>query len=746
MNMPHILQQSHDVAFTFHCEGAPPNVLRVRSFSAMEQIFGLHSIEVELAAPVGVPIDLHALNDQPATLIIHNRTLGIRHLSGVVAGISRRSSGVHTTYYAATIMPTLHCLRYGSDCRIFQQMTVPDIIRKVFGEYGVTDVEWALSGVHDEREYCVQYRETHLDFLERLMAEEGIWYFFSHGPEGQHRLHVLDTPPSVPTCPDQAKLLYKPVAGGIGEGAWCHGLTVHEEIRPTMAVQRDYTFKRPAYDQHQTSTTQADNGSQARYEMYNYPGRYKVDSAGEPFTRTRLEAMRVGATIMRARANTPHLVAGHVVELTGDGSVPPAPALGRYHILSVSHGGTQPQAEGPEAGGGSAVYDVAFTAMPADLPYRPPVQPQPLVAGPQIAKVVGPAGEEIYTDEHGRVKVQFPWDRYGKSDEHSSCWVRVSNNWSGGGWGHIAIPRIGHEVIVDFLEGDPDQPIITGRTYHAANRPPYVLPKNKTRMVLRSDTHKGQGYNELSFEDEAGQENIFLHAQKDHTLKILNNRVKRVGANQAESVGANKSISVGGNHSEAIDGSMTLSIGGGAGAGALVAGLAALMSSSASQASESASKVGNPMVSEVVAGLGAAQAAVEAAATPAKAQVSSAAGHLTAAGGMQAAAGAALGGLLSKIMPIAGIFNTVVEKIKSDTIGLMRTEQIGLFKNTMVGHTQHTTVGKYKKVVVGDEYVIEVGKSRLVMDKDGNVTLTGTKFNFTASGPVQINGKVIDLN
>ena len=207
--------------------------------------------------------------------------------------------------------------------------------------------------------------------------------------------------------------------------------------------------------------------------------------------------------------------------------------------------------------------------MPGHLPYRPPLAQKPLVDGPQIAHVTGPEGEEIYCDEFGRIKVWFPWDRHGEKNENSSCWIRVSQNWAGGAWGHMAIPRIGHEVIVDYLEGDPDQPIVTGRTYHATNRPPYGLPENKTRMTIKSQTHKGEGYNEFRFEDEAGREEVFMHAQKDHntiienneTHQIGNDRSKTVAHDQSESIGNNKTINVKNDHTENIGNDMTYSVG-----------------------------------------------------------------------------------------------------------------------------------------------------------------------------------------
>nr|PMH60730.1 type IV secretion protein Rhs [Enterovibrio norvegicus] len=257
------------------------------------------------------------------------------------------------------------------------------------------------------------------------------------------------------------------------------------------------------------------------YEHYDYPGRFKSDAAGKPFTQYRLEHLRSDALTATASSTIMQVDAGMVFDLDGH----PDETTNRDWIVVTLHSeGTQPQALEEHGGEGMTSFHNTFSVIPGHRPWRPIPEAKPCVHGPQIAIVTGPAGEEIFCDEHGRVKVQFPWDRYGNSDDASSCWVRVSQGWAGGQYGMIAIPRIGHEVIVSFLEGDPDQPIITGRTYHATNVPPYPLPANKTRTVLRTETHQGEGFNELRFEDEAGQEEIYVHAQKDMNLLVENDR------------------------------------------------------------------------------------------------------------------------------------------------------------------------------------------------------------------------------
>ncbi len=553
------LFQKQDLAFTFHAPALEDAELLVTSFSASERVFALPQIDVCLSSEDG-DIDLHALLDTPATLTIHHKYLGQRHLAGVIAQIARGDSGHHRTGYELTLLPGLHRLAHGSDCRIFQKKSVPDIVKILLKERGIEDVKWHLSEPHEAREYCVQYRESHLGFLKRIAAEEGIWFFFTYGMNGQHTLHFIDNPQIVPELADGKHLTYNAASGGVVRGAFCNNFAMREQLRATSFMQRDYTFKNPPYNQQQAQQRAEDNGSASDYEIYEYPGRYKADGVGKPFTKHRLEATRVDATTGQGATNAIHLMPGHLMELVDH---PRAAFNIRYHLLSVSHHGSQPQALGEEAGEGTTTYGAAFEVMPARLPYRPALTQKPLVDGPQIAHVTGPEGEEIYCDEHGRVKVWFPWDRHGQKNDTSSCWIRVASNWAGATWGHIAIPRIGHEVIVDFLEGDPDQPIITGRTYHNNNRTPNKLPDFKTRMVLMSDSHKAEGYNELRFEDEGGQEEVWFHAQKFHngvvenneTWKVGANRHKRVDGSQSESIGGSKDIEVKGDHREQVHGS-----------------------------------------------------------------------------------------------------------------------------------------------------------------------------------------------
>ncbi|MCG3826683.1 type VI secretion system tip protein TssI/VgrG, partial [Photobacterium damselae] len=314
---------------------------------------------------------------------------------------------------------------------------------------------------------------------------------------------------------------YNGLSGGSSPLPFVRQFKRMAQIRPSSAQLKDYSFKNPAYSFLLTEQAKEADYQQAIYEHYDYPGRYKSDESGKPFTQFRLEALRRDAETAQAKSNLETLSPGSKFVLQDHSD----DACNRdWLLVEVKHHGTQPQALEEAGGHGVTTYNNEFVVIPGHKPWRPPFNAKPRVDGPQIARVVGPDGEEIYCDEFGRVKIQFPWDRYSNNDDNASCWVRVSQGWAGAQYGMVALPRVGHEVIVNFFEGDPDQPIITGRTYNATNKPPYDLPAHKTRTVLRTETHQGDGYNELRFEDQAGKEEIYVHAQKDMNLLVENDR------------------------------------------------------------------------------------------------------------------------------------------------------------------------------------------------------------------------------
>ncbi|HEY1138977.1 MAG TPA: type VI secretion system tip protein TssI/VgrG, partial [Lysobacter sp.] len=388
-------------------------------------------------------------------------------------------------------------------------------------------------------------------------AEEGFVYYFDANAQSRLTLtDVLAGCPALPGLNDIGTVAYQPNPGGDAREPRLWHFALRRRLAPTRAVQRDYTFKNPPYDLEQTAHARDAVGD---YEHYDAPGRYKRDEAGRPFTATRLAALRSEAITATLEGDDARLWPGLAFRLADH----PSESLNRdWRITAMRHVGEQAvsqEEDGALADQGTR-YSYTAQAVPADMEWRPAPLPRPIMDGPQIAHVVGPEHEEIHVDEHGRVMVWFPWDREGPR-ENSTCWIRVSQGWAGASYGMMAIPRIGHEVIVSFLDGDPDQPIVTGRTYHAANRPPYALPQHKTRSTWKSQTHKGEGSNEIRFEDQAGAEEIYVHAQKDQNIVVEHDETTRVGHDRSEDVGNDETIQIGHDRRETVGNDETLSIG-----------------------------------------------------------------------------------------------------------------------------------------------------------------------------------------
>ncbi|ROS06054.1 type VI secretion system secreted protein VgrG, partial [Enterobacter sp. BIGb0359] len=346
-------------------------------------------------------------------------------------------------------------------------------------------------------------------------------------------------------------LFFNLASQGLAHGAFIRRFRYAETVSTAGVELKDYSFKTPAYGLSHKKMSNALDHQREQYEHYDYPGRFKQDPSGKAFTGFRLDALRNDAATGQGESNCAALRPGYSFPMTEH---PNATLNIAWQVVGVVHVGRQPQALEEEGGGEPTTLNNTFDAIKAASTWRPQLSHKPMVDGPQIAIVTGPAGEEIYCDKYGRIKVQFPWDRYGASDDQSSCWVRVSQGWAGGQYGMMAIPRIGHEVVVSFLEGDPDQPIVTGRTFHATNLAPYPLPQHKTKTVIRSQSHKGKGFNELRFEDEAGQEEIFIHAQKNMNVRVLNSSNERVDYNRTTSIGHDEELVVANHRKVTVEG------------------------------------------------------------------------------------------------------------------------------------------------------------------------------------------------
>ncbi|WP_339755021.1 type VI secretion system tip protein TssI/VgrG [uncultured Marinobacter sp.] len=552
------MPQATGLQFTATVGQLPKDLFVVARFELTEHLSRLCHCKLELAS-ASPDISAEEVLEQPVELMVWQDGVPLRRFTGVVSEFARSDSGHRRTRYEVIVQPPLWRLGLMHNSRIFQTQRTDAIVRTLLEERGIIDTVFDFRRTSGEREYCVQHRESDLDFVERLAAEEGWHYRYSHGEVESNEPPALIIADHHGDAPRLEPVAYNGKAGGSTRQSAVFQFSYRERVRAASVAMKDYTFRNPAYAL--IHEQQADRLAAQRddYQHYDYPGRFKQDASGQPFTESRLDALRNDAATANGQSNRPDFTVGARVELTDHDN----PALNREWLFTgITHTGEQPQALEEEGGSGSTTYHNAFNAIPADRRWRSQAMHRPVMDGPQIAIVTGPEGEEIHCDQYGRVKVRFPWDRYSENDEHSSAWLRVSQGWAGGQYGFIALPRIGHEVIVSFLDGDPDQPIITGRTWHAANTPPYALPEHKTRTTLKTQTHKGEGNNELRFEDEADQEQIYVHAQKDLDLLTENNRTEVIKNDSHRTVAKDEFSHIKGNDHSTVDGEKRESIGG----------------------------------------------------------------------------------------------------------------------------------------------------------------------------------------
>ncbi|GKV92933.1 type VI secretion system tip protein VgrG [Pectobacterium aroidearum] len=540
------MANSTGLQFTVKVGALAAGTFAVVDFRLDEGLNRPFSLSLSLAS-AQPDVDFGAVLDQPCELMIWYEGELKRRVSGIVSGFTQGDTGFRRTRYQIEVRPALWRLGLRTNARIFQAQKPEAIISMLLEEAGITDYAFALRNEHAVREYCVQYRESDLAFITRLAAEEGM-YFFHEYEEGKHRVVFADDAGALTKGPE---LFFNLATQGLSEGEYVRRFHYAERVSTAEVELKDYSFKTPAYGlSHKKMSGELEHQRES-YQHYDYPGRYKQDPSGKAFSGYRLDALRSGAVTSEGESNCAGLMPGSTFTLTEH---PNTTLNAVWQTVSVTHVGQQPQALEEESGGEPTTMSNSFVVVKGTTTWRAAMPYKPMVDGPQIATVVGPTGEEIYCDPYGRVKLQFPWDRYGASNDQSSCWVRVSQGWAGGQYGMIAIPRIGHEVIVSFLEGDPDQPIITGRTFHATNPSPYPLPANKTRTTLRSKTHKGKGFNELSFEDATDNEEIFLHAQKNMAVRVLNSKDERVDYNRTTSIGHDEELVVASDRKITVEG------------------------------------------------------------------------------------------------------------------------------------------------------------------------------------------------
>jgi type VI secretion system secreted protein VgrG len=743
-----------------------PGVFAFLQLTGRDEISGCFRFDVAMVSE-----DRHI---DPAKLL--GKPLGVeieeRHvLHGLISEFRLVAVQETRARYEATIRPWFWFSGQNADCRIFQNLSAVEIIEEIFAKNPDAKFEKRLQGSYPSREYCVQYDETDLDFAQRLMEDEGIFYFFEHTPDG-HTMVLADSVGALKPVPGAETIPFgsEPVAPTRDRDRLTEWIP-ESAVRPGIYGHTSYDFTKPALDLMARSEADLVPGV-FKGEFYRHQGCHLELDRGDALAAVRREELQAAHVRVRAEGRVRGPVSGNLITLEDH---PLDSQNEEYLVIGAEHQIVEvTQTTGPRDGRGG--FQMRYQLAPSRIPFRPERRTrQPVMRGPQTATVVGPGGEEIFTDEYGRVKVQFHWDRLGKRDENSSCFVRVSQTWAGGGWGYMDIPRIGQEVVVDFLEGDPDRPLITGRVYNAAQMPPYALPGNATQSGWKSNSSPGGGgWNELRFEDKAGSEEVYFQAQKDHNLLIKNDRSKLVQHDQSDRIDNNAKHSVGVDLDEDVGNNKTTSVG-----------------------VDRSVKIGSNDTEEVGVNRSLTVGADETITVGANSSETIGANHSQSVGAAQtitvaAARSDTVGGAESRTVGAArqvtvglaqshtvgaddvwsvGADQTIT--VKSDqslSVGAGRSTKIGKDDVTEVAGSRALKIGKGSVVEVAEDGAIKIGKALLIeagdaivlktgsasisMKKDGTITIEGKditikgsgKINVKASSDVTIKGSKINQN
>jgi type VI secretion system secreted protein VgrG len=522
-------------------EPSPAMDLKVDGLEATEELGRPFLIEVDVSSG-DVKGDLSTLLGSSVTVTTTDENANKEYFNGILTRAQYLGFKGGVYHYRFELRPTAWLLSQTHDCKIFQNQSAFQIITTVLGDVGVTAADKRQNQAGDTTlEYCVQYSESKLDFVTRLMEQFGLYYFFTHS-DGDHTLNIADDPSSHTALSAALPfLLEQGEVQNVENHVWEFAADHH--LQPGAFTFKDYNFTTPAADLTAKSTKSFSHPHNS-LEIYHYPGGYTEVSEGQKRTDVRIQDLRARAQMFDGSSNARPLRCGAKFTLSGF----PDDALNKEYLVTRAITRIGAAEGGADTRGGHVdAYDVAFTAQFGTEPFRLEQKTErPRIRGPQTAIVVGDSGEEVTTDQYGRVKVQFYWDRIGTKDQNSSCWIRVAQSWAGAGWGAIFIPRIGMEVVVEFLEGDPDRPLITGVVYNATQTVPNTLPDKKVVTTIKSNSSKGGGgYNELTFDDTKGSEVVTFQAQKDYKKTVLNNETVDITQDTTTTVKqGNRSVTV----------------------------------------------------------------------------------------------------------------------------------------------------------------------------------------------------------
>jgi type VI secretion system secreted protein VgrG len=550
--------------------------------NGQEAISQLFSFQLEALAENKTVVAFDKLLGQKVTVELELPEKKKRFFNGIVRKAVEGEQGAFFTEYSLEIVPHFWLLTRKAQSRIFQHMSVPDILKKVFDGL---EVSFELKGTFFARDYCVQYRETDFSFACRLMEEEGIYYFFKHSATN-HQMVVANTPESHSDVQAPVSVIYETVEGGLRDEDRIHTWVKTQELRSGKYTLWDHSFELPHKNLEAKKsildsvsvgsvTHKLNVGNNQKMELYDFPGEYaqrfdgisggggeqpedlqKIFQDNQRTVEIRMQEEALSSLLIQGASGCGQFTSGHKFKLERHFN-----ADGEYVLTSLQHFAS---VDNYRSNGAVFSYSNTFNCIPSALPFRPPRSTaKPIVPGTQSAVVVGPGGEEIFTDKYGRVKVQFHWDREGKNNADSSCWLRVTTHWSGKHWGMIHIPRIGQEVVVGFLEGDPDQPIIVGSVYNADMMPPYELPANKTQSGIKTRSSLNgspANFNEIRFEDKKGSEQLYIHAEKNEDIVVENNKTENVGHDETVEIGHDRTEKVDNDQSITVLNNDTLNV------------------------------------------------------------------------------------------------------------------------------------------------------------------------------------------
>ncbi|RQZ71257.1 type VI secretion system tip protein TssI/VgrG [Burkholderia sp. Bp9004] len=701
--------------------------LKFHTLDGSDELGRLFEFRIEALA------DSHSLSlkdmlGKPVTVRIEQQDLSTRYLNGIVARATLAGRRAERHYgYELVVRPWLWLATRRSDCRIFQNRTVPDIVQEVLAPYGFP-IENKLTDAYVPREFCVQYNETDAAFVMRLMEFEGIYFYFRHAADS-HTLVLCDAMSSHVALPGYETIPYiAQDRTAIADEEHIDGWLPAQEVSVGKHQTTDYDYTKPRADlsSQKVDPRGHDHDSFASFE---WPGGYRDDAPGAHYSRVRLEEQQAEHERASAETDVRGAAPGYLFTLA---HCPRADQNREYLIVRCRYR-FQENAYASDQGAEAVVHQTMLLVQPSSLPYRSPREtPRPRTNGPQTATVVGPPGEEIWTDQYGRVKLQFRWDRYGQSNQDSSCWVRVSSPWAGGGFGGVQIPRVGDEVVVDFLNGDPDEPIVTGRVYNGEKMPPWGLPGSATQSGLLSRSSPGgttDHANAFRFEDKKGAEQLWMHAERnfdaeteldhslsvgnnhthtvgnDETMQVKNNRQRSVGQNESVNIGQNRVAQIGVDETHEVGGNRTRTVG---------------KKETVTIASDREATIGGSHTESVTHG---------------KTE--------TIGEGKTLNVGQMYQTTSQDMKTLVASSHTEEIGARTSTIANAHTHTVGGEHTVNVGANHTTNVQHQMLVNAGDQLSLVCGMSSIVMKRDGTITIQGVNIASTGTNTHSVNGKTV---